>query len=408
MVKTIGSNSMAFGALKRVADEDQPVAIEIIASQSQSQSEVVSPMRGGGGGGGGGGGSPEEPAGYARVASADRDSAYFDADAEAGSSSSSSSDYHRQERAFSALPSSEDEPSSSFRHPHFGPTLQAPKSQLRYTNGSEFYEASGTGTGVGLGSGGGLAPHSGGVCSLVGYLLTRRQILLSCFLYGLVGFYGVFMVEIFPLWVVTDIVDGGFAYESHDIGWAMTVSGPISIAGQLIFYPSLVEKHGLIKTYSWACQLFFVTSLLMPCASFLSGYPVVARAYLTLGLAVMSTVQMWIFISIFTFINNSCYSHQRSTVNGIGQTFAALGRLSAPFIGSNLFAWSETNGLAWPLNFSLCWYVISGLALWSSSLVHNFPKSIQRRKREPKRARYASPNGGGGLNEEEEEEDEDT
>ena len=61
--------------------------------------------------------------------------------------------------------------------------------------------------------------------------------------------------------------------------------------------------------------------------------------------------------------------------------------------------------LSWPFNYSLCWYVISGLALWSSFLVYNFPKSIQRRKREPKRARYASPVGGGREDDDEDEED---
>ena len=280
---------------------------------------------------------------------------------------------------------------TSFVYSHFGPRLEAPKGSLRYSNGSEFYGKSGIGTRY----------ASGGICTLVGYLLTRKQILLSTFLYGLVGFYGVFMVEIFPLWVVTSKTDGGFDYKSHDIGWAMTVSGPISIIGQILFYPSLVERYGIVKTYTWACQIFFVTAMLMPCASLVSMYPFLSSLILVSGLAVMSTVQMWIFISIFTFINNSCYSHQRSTVNGIGQTFAALGRLSAPYLGSNLFAWSETNELTWPFNYALCWYCIGFLALWSSMLVGHFPKSIQRRKREPITARYASPYGGGGREEEE-------
>ena len=36
----------------------------------------------------------------------------------------------------------------------------------------------------------------------------------------------------------------------------------------------------------------------------------------------------------------------RGTVNGFGQSTAALGRMLGPVIGAPIFAWSETSGTA--------------------------------------------------------------
>ena len=36
----------------------------------------------------------------------------------------------------------------------------------------------------------------------------------------------------------------------------------------------------------------------------------------------------------------------RGTVNGVGQSFAALGRMLGPMMGAPILAWSETSGIA--------------------------------------------------------------
>merc|ERR1711908_121368 len=110
---------------------------------------------------------------------------------------------------------------------------------------------------------------------------------------------------------------------------------------------------------------------------------------------------MWVLISVFSFINNSCYSYQRATVNSIGQTFAAIGRLMGPYLGGVIFAWSETNGMDWPMDYAFTFYLVGSLSYLSGSLVSYFPRSIQRRKREPKKLRYAQPGLGGGLTDDE-------
>lgn len=108
-----------------------------------------------------------------------------------------------------------------------------------------------------------------------------------------------------------------------------------------------------------------------------------------LGLSFISISSMWVIISIFVLINNSCYSHERGKVNGIGQTFASLGRLSGPYIAANVFAWSEVNGMSWPFNYYFSWYILGIVSLIFMKFADLLPKTIQRRKREPKEPRYS-------------------
>ncbi len=67
-----------------------------------------------------------------------------------------------------------------------------------------------------------------------------------------------------------------------------------------------------------------------------------------------------------------------------GQTCASLGRLLGPLFGAPLFAWSEGNGLPWPLNYCLTWYLLCVLMLSTAQMSSFLPRSIERQKREPR------------------------
>ena len=284
--------------------------------------------------------------------------------------------------------------------------VRAPRHKLVFSNGAEFYSSAGaarTGNDAeeseDTARGSEISRGARGYFAMVSYLLSRRQILLSTFMYGLNGFLTIMAAEIIPLWVVTNKEDGGFGFTAQMIGLCTMITGPISIVGQLVLYPRLVERQGLIGTYKFAAQVLTVSVVCMPFISLTNSwdFPLFTTSLVVLGMSVINTSQMWVLISVFSFINNSCYSYQRATVNSIGQTFAATGRLLGPYLGGVIFAWSETTGLPWPLDYSFTFYLIGLLAYFSGSLVDFFPRSIQRRKREPKKLRYAQPGLGGGL-----------
>lgn len=249
--------------------------------------------------------------------------------------------------------------------------------QLRYSNGAEFTDTVD-------------AFFYKSTFMQVSYLLSKREILLSTALYGLNGFVQLVTNEIFPLWVVTSKEEGGFGFDASNIGIVTMIAGPVSVVCQIWLYPALVDCYGVLKVYHIGATTFALTLFLMPGISIIGKLdnPTLTWFALVTSLCITSVTSMWVLISVFVLINNSCYSHQRATVNGIGQTFAALGRLVGPYLGGILFAWSETNGLGWPCNYALAFYLTGALSMFNANLSKFFPRSIHRRKREPVNPRY--------------------
>lgn len=241
---------------------------------------------------------------------------------------------------------------------------------VRYSNGAEFFES--------------VDVSKKSLALNLAYLMRQKQVVVSTTLYGLSSFVVVVGNEIFTLWVVTSRADGGLNYNTQQIGVAVMICGVIGTALQLTLYPYASEKLGVLGVHRWGGLMFALNSMFIPCISYISLNETVTMTIVVLALTMQSVAATWYLVSTFVLISNSCYSHQLATVNGIGQTCASLGRLSGPYLGSVLFAWSETNGLEWPFNQFLVYYVLTVLAVIIYQYSFLLPKSIQRRKREPK------------------------
>jgi MFS family permease len=198
--------------------------------------------------------------------------------------------------------------------------------------------------------------------------------------------------EVFPLWVVTSPSEGGFEFDSQNIGVLITVCGTISIILQTTVYPIFAEKLGVLRMYKIGVGLIIFASCLTPMVSSVNILKSKAAVWIGLGFVQLLLLisSNWAFVSVFVLINNASYSQQRATVNGLGQTFASLGRLIGPYCGANLFAWSEDNGLNWPFNYYLVFYLIAVISLVSLYVAYMLPRTIERRKREPRVHNYTS------------------
>lgn len=242
--------------------------------------------------------------------------------------------------------------------------------RVRYSNGAEFFES--------------VDNSKKSLAVNLAYLMKQKQVFVSTTLYGMSSFVVVIGNEIFTLWVVTSRADGGLNYNTQQIGVAVMICGVIGTVLQLTLYPYASEQLGVLGVHRWGGLMFAMNSLFIPCISFISNNETVTMIVVVLALTMQSVAATWYLVSTFVLISNSCYSHQLATVNGIGQTCASLGRLSGPYLGSVLFAWSETNGLEWPFNQFLVYYLLAVLAVLIYQYSFLLPKSIQRRKREPK------------------------
>ena len=144
----------------------------------------------------------------------------------------------------------------------------------------------------------------------------------------------------------------------------------------------------MLFTYRLGCALFALSLFALPILFLVKENDISAQAvWVTIAvlLTMAGTSTMFTLVSIFILVNNSCYSHERATVNGIGQVFVSLARLCAPFIVSQMVAHSSKGRTDW-----LIYYTILGAAtMMNSRLALLLPRSIERRRREPMEPRYA-------------------
>lgn len=222
------------------------------------------------------------------------------------------------------------------------------------------------------------------------YFFRTKMIVISLLLYGLLSLTHVVAVEIFPLWLVVPSEKGGFGFTSSQIGLMITLTGPINIFSQLFLYPYFVEKYGPLQVFRMGIIVYAICAFFLPFCTMgpLREMKLLSTVLVATGNSLLTSAAGWCFICVFVFINNSCYSHQRGKVNGLGQSCASLGRLVGPLCGSSLFAWT-THQSRWPFNYGLTWYVIAcgSICIWKLS--SRLPKKIVKRRREPCVPRYA-------------------
>jgi MFS family permease len=157
---------------------------------------------------------------------------------------------------------------------------------------------------------------------------------------------------------------------------------------QLSVYPTIADMYGVLYTYRLGCFLFAIMLFLLPLITLFksSTNTRAVWALLTLSLTLTGTASMFTLISIYILINNSCYSHERATVNGIGQVFASIGRFCGPFLIYEIIA---NNGSRIPMDWLYNCFILGVISLLNSRLALLLPRSIERRKREPREPRYA-------------------
>lgn len=166
------------------------------------------------------------------------------------------------------------------------------------------------------------------------------------------------------------------------------ICGIIAVVLQLFLYPMFIQHFGVIKLTKYAMLLFAAAVMLLPSIGITNSWKHNYSSELTWVLIIIiQSLQncgvSWSLVSTFILINNSCYSHQRATVNAIGQTCASIARMIGPYLGALTFAWSENNHLKWPFNYYFTFYFLGIFSICIYFYISFLPRSIQRRKREP-------------------------
>ena len=194
-------------------------------------------------------------------------------------------------------------------------------------------------------------------------LLRQRKVLVSSCLYGLIAFIGIMGNETFPLWALNEPKDGGFSFSTAEIGTVYSISAPFEVLYQIFIFPVISNRLGPLRFIRGALLLMGVMLFVLPFTSIFSTSATgVKWGVLCVTFSVLVMSRLSCFTNVFVLINSSSTKAYRARVNGIAQTIAAAGRIVSPALCAILFAWSESNGLYFPLNFHFVFVLASLLS----------------------------------------------
>jgi hypothetical protein len=201
--------------------------------------------------------------------------------------------------------------------------------------------------------------------------------------------------EVLPLWLVVPVPAGGLGFSGPLLGLTLLLSGLASLVMQLCVFPSAVHQSGLLPLIRNCLMTFFLVTVVMPCfcVPALQRVPVLPQALVVVSYLALTVAADWALVIVYVFLNNSCYSYQRATVNGISQALACCAMMLASLLGASFFALCESNTLKdrlpWPFHFAVVFWLAALLACAARHATFYMHRKIQKVRREPVFPRYA-------------------
>ena len=211
-------------------------------------------------------------------------------------------------------------------------------------------------------------------------LMRSRKVVLSCLLYTLLGMCVSAMSDVLPLWALLPLDEGGFSFDSTEMGLLVLAGAPVHILLQLFVFSRLVKRMGFLRTFQATMTWVGVWVFFLPFVHELASSNVATTwAVLSISWASISSVWMMAFTATFGLVNNSVTQRDRGSANGLSQTMVAVGRIVGPILGGNLFAWSASGGHAWPFDFHFVFHFVGLIFLASAAIAFALPRSIDRK-----------------------------
>ena len=181
--------------------------------------------------------------------------------------------------------------------------------------------------------------------------LFTKNIVLTVLLYLNIRFTMIGSDNLFPLLLATSKKNRGLGFTTNQIGLIYVISASFLMGYSIIVIPYLKNKLGTYK-------LFFIVQFLFPISIFsvslLSNMNNINNISLLVTSSIIFIIKASIgsisIILINIMINNSVEKKYLGRINGISQSFAALGSILGPLISGISYSWSLANDKFFPLN----------------------------------------------------------
>ncbi|MCJ1310479.1 hypothetical protein MMC25_004143 [Agyrium rufum] len=151
---------------------------------------------------------------------------------------------------------------------------------------------------------------------------------------------------------------GGYGLDSKRIGFILMLNGLLGMAFQLIVFPPVAKRVGILKCLRVSALLFVGVYIIFPFTALISSEN---RQQVT-GL-ILIVFKNWLTVFAFPcnailLTNSSSSSKTLGTLNGVATSVAAIGRTIGPAAGGIMFTLGMSNGYG-----VLPWWTIAMIAM---------------------------------------------
>ena len=169
-------------------------------------------------------------------------------------------------------------------------------------------------------------------------LLLRRSVQLAVGSYGLLALGQIVLDETLPLYMKLAKDQGGFSYQTHDIGIVLSVAGGVFMIFTLFVLP-VVANYNKSSLYFYGCLATMPIAVIMPLLPRLSPDDNVVWTLLLVSLIWKNVSLTLAFTAVCVQVSESVLKDTEvASVNAIGQSMASLSRSVGPACGGLLWA----------------------------------------------------------------------
>jgi len=144
---------------------------------------------------------------------------------------------------------------------------------------------------------------------------------LACWVYALLGWIYIMLDEIFPVWSINKVEDGGLNFLTKDIGTVSAIGGVAIVIIQLFIYHRIANKFGLKNTLTFGLLVTIPTLFAFPFLNYIRSSTVLFWICMALVYVVRNLCGQLTFTAIIQMINNSVYPEHMGATNGLGKLF---------------------------------------------------------------------------------------
>lgn len=166
------------------------------------------------------------------------------------------------------------------------------------------------------------------------------------------------LLEIIPLWAISEREKGGLGFASADIGTLLCLSSVVYVIVNVVFSRVLKCMGGATRPlWDFSVMLWCVTSILTPCCAYLEDEKTIfyTASFIT---SIREIGLSWSYSILYMYVVRCAPDDCAGSINGIAQSIASFSRMLTMLFIPPVFAWS-LNGVthSFPFNFHFVFWV---------------------------------------------------